>query len=391
MPSRIRTTALAACLLTVLAAGAAAPAPAAATTTDCATSLWTAGTGGYASYRIPAVVSAGGVLVAFAEGRRNSSADNGDIEVVERRSTDGGCTWTPTQVVSDAWTDTVDNPVPMVTSSGGLVLVTDWQRGTVTQADIQAGIVPPADGRRIFVQASSDDGATWSARREITSSVKDPSWLWYATGPGHGQVIERGLATGRLVVAADHSQLGPSRGIHTLLSDDGGRTWRIGAVDDHDDGVLNPDETTIAELPDARLYVSSRNQGGSNGINRGYTYSTSSGSTFTAPVRPLPTLTTPVVEGSVLQDPGLPTGVSCAPLLYSGPQDPSIRQGMAVRRSDDDGLTWTTIAELTDATTPAAYSDEVKISRTQLGVAFETGAAGPYEQIAWRQITLGCP
>lgn len=391
MPARTRavlTAAVTAVAAAALSLPTAAAAPRAAA--DCTATLWAAGTGGYASYRIPAIVQVDGTLVAFAEGRRSNSSDSGDIEVVSRRSTDGGCSWTPTQVVADAWHDTVDNAVPIATDSGALVLITNWQRGTVTQAEIVAGQVPPVDGRRIFVQRSTDAGATWTARREITSSVKRADWLWYATGPGHGTVIENGTAVGRLVLAADHSELGPLRGVHTLLSDDDGQSWRIGASDDHTDGVINPDETTLAELPDGRLYLSARNQDGT-GPNRAYTYSLSSGSTFSAPFRPAPAITTPVVEGSLLQDPGLPAGVSCAPLLYSGPEDPAVRRHLTVRRSDDGGQSWRTITEVTGQDDPAAYSDLVKVDRTHLGVVYENGNAGPYERITFRSYILGCP
>jgi hypothetical protein len=50
-----------------------------------------AGAEGYAGYRIPAVVvTAAGTLLAFAEGRVGSSEDRGDIDIVLKRSADGG-------------------------------------------------------------------------------------------------------------------------------------------------------------------------------------------------------------------------------------------------------------------------------------------------------------
>jgi sialidase-1 len=385
---------------TLLAAVVAAPsaaAPAAAADT-CTTTLWQAGTGGYAAYRIPAVINAGGTLLAFAEGRRNSSADGGDIEIVQRRSTDGGCTWSAQTVVADAWTDSVDQPVPMVTDAGTVVLMTNWQKGSVSQDDIQAGTSTPQDGPRVFVQTSADHGVTWSARREITASVKPAGWRWYATGPGHGVTIQHGVAMGRLVVAADHTlTTRDQRGIQTLLSDDDGATWRLGGIDEHSapDDPVRPDETSAAELLDGRLYFLSRNVDGSllsPPLGRGYPYRLTTGSSFSAPSRPAPAVVVPEVEGSLLQDQPYPDGLTCHPLLYSAPEDPLVRKHLTIRRSDDGGQSWRDIADITGTDQYAAYSDIVKTSRTQLGVLYETwDAPGAPARIDWQRLTLGCP
>ena len=53
--------------------------------------------------------------------RRSSALDNGDIDIVERRSTDGGCSWSAQRVVAGDGTATVDNPVPLVAANGTLV------------------------------------------------------------------------------------------------------------------------------------------------------------------------------------------------------------------------------------------------------------------------------
>src|SRR5688572_26769736 len=69
-----------------------APAPAAddVATTD----LFSAGEGGYALYRIPGVVvTTKGTVLAYCEARKNSASDWGHIDVMMRRSADGGRTW----------------------------------------------------------------------------------------------------------------------------------------------------------------------------------------------------------------------------------------------------------------------------------------------------------
>src|SRR5438309_1630360 len=66
------------------------------------TAVYRAGEGGYHTYRIPSLlVAPGRALLAFAEGRKAGASDAGDIDLVLRRSTDGGKTWSPIQVVWD--------------------------------------------------------------------------------------------------------------------------------------------------------------------------------------------------------------------------------------------------------------------------------------------------
>lgn len=333
---------------------------------------YTAGDDGYAAFRIPALARADGVLLAFAEGRRNGPADYGDIDVVVRRSLDGGCSWGPLQVVADNGTDTAGNPAPVVDPTTHRVLLLTMR---------QPGTEDGSRDRRVFLQSSDDQGASWTTPREITSQVKRDGWVWYATGPGHGVA----LLSGRLVVPADHSADGGRvHGSHLLLSDDHGRSWRIGAVDDHADGVVNPDETTAAQLPDGRLYLNTRDQYGTSPATRAFTYSEDDGESFTAPFRPLPELTAPVVQGSVLQM-GSP---HCRPLLFSAPQDPARRRELTVRRSEDGGLTWAPEAEITDG--PAGYSDLVEVGPSVAGVLYETGEQGPYERIDFRLLPVGC-
>ena len=56
--------------------------------------LFTANEGGYPLYRIPGiVVTAKGSLLAYCEARKNAKGDWGHIDILVRRSTDGGATW----------------------------------------------------------------------------------------------------------------------------------------------------------------------------------------------------------------------------------------------------------------------------------------------------------
>ncbi|WP_234542133.1 sialidase family protein [Streptomyces shenzhenensis] len=344
-----------------------------------------AGDEGYASFRIPAVVvSRAGTVLAFCEGRVGSAADYGHIEIVLKRSGDGGRTWGALQVAAANGTDLAGNPAPVVLDSGRILLVHVRSAASATEDAILRGQVPEADGRRVWVQHSDDDGMTWSAPKEITPSVKKAGWRWYATTPGHALQ----LRSGRVVVAANHTlpPTGTDNGTegrynsgHCLLSDDRGETWYLGYLDENTDGYINVNETTAAELPDGRVYFNTRNDSPAPG-NRADAYSADGGRTLVKPFRPQAGLTAPVCEASVLQlrDPDL--------LLYSGPADPAARALMTVRVSTDGGTTWRP-AYTVDGL-PAAYSDLTRVDAATVGLLYETGDFGAYETITFRRVPL---
>jgi len=77
-----------------------APAPCCAAGEPAQTPLFVAGEHGYHTYRIPSlIVSPKGTLLAFCEGRKNNKTDTVDIDLLLKRSFDGGKTWQPTQTV----------------------------------------------------------------------------------------------------------------------------------------------------------------------------------------------------------------------------------------------------------------------------------------------------
>ncbi|MFF5011749.1 exo-alpha-sialidase [Streptomyces sp. NPDC001165] len=344
-----------------------------------------AGQEGYAGFRIPAVVATHqGTLLAFCEGRVDSAADHGHIDIVLKRSTDGGRTWGPLRVAASNGKNLAGNPAPVVLDTGRILLVHVRAAAAATEAAILRGQISDADGRRVWVQHSDDDGATWSRAREITAQVKKPGWRWYATSPGHALQ----LRSGRVLVPGNHTlpPLGTDTGAearynsgHCLLSDDRGETWYLGYLDENTDGYINVNETTAAELPDGRVYFNTRNDSPSPG-NRADAHSRDGGRTLVKPFRPQAGLTTPVCEASVLQlrDPDL--------LLFSAPADPAARALMTLRASGDGGTTWRKALSVDGL--PAAYSDLVRVDRGTVGLLYETGDFSAYETITFRRLPV---
>ena len=165
--------------------------------------IWTSGTNGYHTYRIPSIiVTTKGTVLSFCEGRRNSSDDTGDIDMLVKRSVDGGHTWSDQELIWRDAGNTCGNPCSVVDQKTGIIwLLMTHNLGVDRESMI---IDKTSQGSRtVWVTASEDDGRTWRAPLEITNAVKREDWTWYATGPGNG--IQ--LSSGRLLVPCDHIEL----------------------------------------------------------------------------------------------------------------------------------------------------------------------------------------
>src|SRR5262245_20964667 len=145
--------------------------------------VFIAGADGYHTYRIPSlIVTTKGTVLAFCEGRKRGRGDAGDIDLLLKRSSDGGQTWSDSQVVWDDGDNTCGNPCPVVDRDTGTIwLLLTQNLGVDTEAQI---IDQTSRGTRTcWISRSSDDGQTWAKPIEITRDVKRPDWTWYATGP----------------------------------------------------------------------------------------------------------------------------------------------------------------------------------------------------------------
>ena len=139
----------------------------------------------YHTIRVPTiVVSTEGTLVTFAEARRNSSDDIGDIDLVTRRSTDKGKTWDDMKIVSAEEGDvSFGNPCPI--------------------ADLEKGIVHlvfTREDSRVYHTRTEDNGISFTSPTEISDGFtgyrKDFPYVRIATGPVHGIQMK----DGRLVI-----------------------------------------------------------------------------------------------------------------------------------------------------------------------------------------------
>lgn len=350
---------------------------------------------GYFCFRIPAVVeSTHGTLLAFAEGRRHDCGDSGDIDLVLKRSTDGGRTWSPLQVVNRGNGDTHGNPAPIVDRrTGRIVLAETYNKGRTDGLSCDV----PCD-RTPHLQYSDDDGATWSSPRDLTPSIRPPQWnSWYATGPVHGIQLTHGRHAGRLVFGINSESYADNRvtANHAALihSDDGGANWKVGALDTWPiaaDGTFRqkPSEMTLLERSDGSIYVNGREQDGTDLGHRTAAVSRDGGNSFAAPFHALPDLYTPMVQGSALRLPHSPAADGRSRTLFAAPADPDRRRTMTIRSSWDEGGTWEGVDRGARVTTDwSGYSDLVAISPDVTGLMYEGGAVDARDEIRFVRFT----
>ena len=95
--------------------------------TNTTTDIYQKGQDGYTCFRIPAIVqSKAGTLLAFAEARKNSCSDTGNIDLVVKRSEDGGKTWSRIITVWDDGDNVCGNPSPIVDQETGRIILISW-------------------------------------------------------------------------------------------------------------------------------------------------------------------------------------------------------------------------------------------------------------------------
>lgn len=337
--------------------------------------VYVSGQDGYHTYRIPAVLATpGGALLAFCEGRKTSSRDHGDIDLLVKRSADGGRTWSRQQIVYEEGGTaeiTIGNPCPVV----------DGETGTIWLPFCR-------NNRDVLVTRSTDDGRTWSWPVEITPHVKRPDWGWVATGPGVGIQVEAGPYRGRLVIPCDHGATAGGRPVkrsHVFYSDDHGRSWKLGGVvADH------TDECQVAELAGGRLLINMRNywerDGGrpERGGMRAIAFSADGGASWSG-LEFDPALVEPVCQASLLRYSRAAAGGRNR-LLFSNPADRSKRVRLTVRLSYDEGKSWPVARVLHEG--PSAYSSLVVLADGTIGCLYERGEKNPYESITFARFDL---
>ena len=316
--------------------------------------LFQAGAGGYFTYRIPGlIVTSKGTVLAYCEARHGYGLDWDPIDVLLRRSVDGGRTWEPARAIAIAPPDARDNPVAIAKHLGGKGVTLN--NPMMIAAPDAIHFLYCVNYGRLFYASSHDDGVTFSTPVEITS-VPDRfrsqyDWKVIGPGPGHGIRLKRGPHAGRMIVpiwlstSTGNNAHHPSA-VATIYCDDStGKTWACGDIVARPTAdVPDPNETSLAELSDGRVMLNIRNE--STRHRRLISTSPDGATQWSAPSLD-ETLFEPICFASLAtsSDPASPTGQW---LLFANPDSSAApakglmrpRKNLTLRRSGDDGKTW---------------------------------------------------
>lgn len=362
------------------------------------TPVFTSGTEGHKSYRIPAIIQLpNGELLAFAEGRVNGASDFGDVNIVMKRSVDRGKTWSSPATLVDYDRLQAGNPAPVVDlldpkyPKGRIFLFYNTGNNHEDQVRKGNGI------REVWYKTSEDGGNSWLEPVNITLQVHKPrqplvnpaytfseDWRHYANTPGHAlQLIQKPYA-GRIYVAANHSEGNPAKPnedyfAHGFYTDDHGKTFHLS------ENVALPgsNESTAAELSGGKLLLNARNQKGD--IKARIVAISKNGGKKWDTIYFDQNLPDPVCEGTILN---LDKKKGKQILAFCNAADTKQRNKLTLRISFDEGKTWSLSFPVDQDLTGqessfTAYSDIVKLDKRTIGILYERDN---YSQIAFKTI-----
>ena len=283
------------------------------------------------NYRIPGVIIAkDGSIVAVTDKRKYNQGDlPEDIDIVCRRSTDGGHTWSEPYTIAQgtgynhgfgdcvlAWTNDDNGLIAGFVGGVGL-----WNS-------------TPSNPIRSYIARSYDNGQTWTEPEDITDFIfgsncvvpEHRTWRASFFGSGNGLIT----STGRIMfVAAIRETTAQSLNNYAVYSDDNCITWHVSGR-----ASVSGDEAKVTELVDGRILMSIRHNG-----KRWYNISNDGGETWQSSTSTWNDITAPACNGDMIRYTSVNQGFNKNRLLHSVPFGSS-RTDVSVYISYDEGETW---------------------------------------------------
>ncbi|MBR3987371.1 MAG: exo-alpha-sialidase [Bacteroidales bacterium] len=302
---------------------------------------------GSRNWRIPAICTLNdGTLLVVNDKRKYNEGDlPQDIDIVCRRSTDNGRTWSPptTIIQGSGYKHGYGDPGVVVCENGDVVLTFVGGNGLFAST--------ASDPISTYICRSTDNGVTWSEPMDITKTL----WGDEAFNPvcrdykgsfcasGNGLRLKRGEHKGRIMFVAAMCRKGANVLDNFLVySDDNGITWKVSEM-----AYSGGDEAKVMELVDGRILMSIRQTGA-----RGRNISEDGGATW-GTQGTWPEMTTNACDGDMLRISATDDAAEKNILLHSIPNSMN-RENVSVFISYDEGLSWQDPVLLCEG--PSVYS-----------------------------------
>ncbi len=336
------------------------------------------GEGGYSTFRIPSLINAkyatdkDDALIAFAEGRKDSSKDLGDIDIVYKTSFDNGVTWSELRVLltygdehgkygnATAVYDGKNNILHLAYLGAKKDSNYDYKTYTSKYSlDLDGTLTQIGDTIDISLKSSGEDISTPDGVRSHTLMV----------GPGKSVIIEDGEYEGRIVVPASSGGYA-----YCVFSDDGGNTWQMS------ESAGNGNENEIVTLDNGTLVMVARAMNNCSAPHHEQyqllSYSNNGGSTWHKK-NVQTTLKTPICMSSIAYSNGV--------LYMSHPDSFTTRANLSLGISKDNGNSFTTHTIYSGA---SGYSCVLVTSQGKIFVLAEIGKVNYNEALVFAQLTF---
>ncbi len=342
------------------------------------------------TYRIPGLVTTNkGTLIAVYDVRYNSSKDlQQNIDVGMSRSTDGGQTWEPMQIIMDMgkWggrperVNGIGDPAVLYDDKNHTLWVAGlWMSGATPENMLwwasKPGMSPEETGQFVLTK-STDDGRTWSAPINITEQIKNPDWQLLLQGPGRGITLDDGTLVFPAQFKADIGEKAIDGGQYTshstiVYSKDDGETWHIGTGAKH-----NTTEAQVVQLENGSLMLNMRDDRNrkikdeTNG--RAVAVTDDLGETWQMHPSSNSALQEPNCMASIISAHITRNNQNQQVLFFSNPDSKEARVDMTIKASIDQGNTWPKEFQvLLNENQGFGYSCMTMVDKNTVGILYE--------------------
>ena len=331
------------------------------------TLLFSCNDAGSKHYRIPAIITApDGSIVTATDKRWNNSADlPNDIDIIIRRSTDKGETWSAPLTIAGGDT---------TLGFGDAALCVDKTNGNIICLMVSGpGLwgATAANPLRIMKCVSTDNGLTWSPPVDITDMIYGAGCsniltkTWWSAFVASGSFVQ--FSNGRLAAVITVRRTSAySIDNYMIYSDDHGVTWNISTNQAEADG----DEAKLIELADSTVLMSIRNTGYRR-FNTSADFGLTWGNAYSEDE-----ITDPNCNGDILRYTCVNDGYLKNRILHSIPFALN-RSNVSVLLSYNEGNSWP--VRKTIYSGPSAYSSLCVLPDGTIGIYYEVGESEIYQ------------